>query len=79
VNADDAGLVMAAGERPISAISRRQIGQPSRGDFSVRLVTQAIGRGLVVGIPWFLKALAATATAAPVWVSGGIVMHGLSS
>ncbi|MFC0386035.1 DUF808 domain-containing protein [Muricoccus vinaceus] len=79
VKADDAGLAMAAGERPISAIFRRRIGQPSGADLSVRPVTQAIGRGLVVGMPWFLKVLAVVGTAAMVWVGGGIIVHGLAS
>ncbi|MBP0447669.1 DUF808 domain-containing protein [Roseomonas sp. SSH11] len=79
VKADDAGLAMAAGERPISAVFRRRIGQPSGADLAVRPVTQAIGRGLVVGMPWFLKLLAVVGTAAMVWVGGGIIVHGLAS
>ena len=38
---------------------------------------RAIGRGLVVGMPVFLKALAAVGTAAMLWVGGGILLHGL--
>ena len=77
VKADDAGLAMAAGERPISAIFHRGVGSPNVADRTVRPVTQAIGRGLVVGMPWFLKALAIVGTAAMVWVGGGIIVHGL--
>ena len=39
-------------------------------------VVRAIGRGLVRGMPWLLKALAVVGTAAMVWVGGGIVLHG---
>lgn len=38
---------------------------------------RAIGRGLVVGMPVFLKVLAIVGTAAMVWVGGGILVHGL--
>lgn len=38
---------------------------------------RAVGRGLVVGMPWFLKGLAAIGTAAMLWVGGGIIVHGL--
>ena len=37
----------------------------------------ALGRGLVIGMPWFLKALGLVGTAAMVWVGGGILVHGL--
>ena len=40
-------------------------------------VVRALGRGLVVGMPVFLKVLAIVGTAAMVWVGGGIVVHGL--
>lgn len=36
-----------------------------------------IGRGLVLGMPGFLKLLSLVGTAAMVWVGGGIVIHGL--
>ena len=36
-----------------------------------------IGRGLVAGMPAFLKALAAAGTAAMLWVGGGILLHAL--
>jgi len=38
---------------------------------------RAIGRGLVVGMPPFLRVLGAVGTAAMVWVGGGILLHGL--
>jgi predicted DNA repair protein MutK len=39
-------------------------------------IGRAFGRGLVRGMPRFLKALAVVGTAAMVWVGGGIVLHG---
>jgi predicted DNA repair protein MutK len=36
-----------------------------------------VGRGIVAGMPPFLKALGAVGTAAMLWVGGGIVLHGL--
>lgn len=41
-------------------------------------LTRALGRGLVRGMPWFLKGLAVLGTAAMIWVGGGIVIHGLA-
>ena len=38
---------------------------------------QWIGRGLVKGMPPFLKLLAGIGTAAMLWVGGGIVIHGM--
>jgi predicted DNA repair protein MutK len=38
---------------------------------------RALGRGIVAGMPPFLKALAVVGTAAMLWVGGGIVIHGL--
>lgn len=38
---------------------------------------KSIGRGLVVGVPVFLKLLALVGTAAMLWVGGSIVIHGL--
>lgn len=40
-------------------------------------VVRAIGRGLVKGMPVFLKVLAVVGTAAMLWVGGGIIVHGL--
>ena len=39
--------------------------------------TQALGRGLVAGMPKLLKALSIIGTAAMIWVGGGIISHGL--
>jgi predicted DNA repair protein MutK len=78
VKADDAGVAMAAGERPVSAILGRRKASPSGADRAIRPVTQAIGRGLVVGVPWLLQYLAIVGTAAMVWVGGGIIVHGLA-
>ncbi|MDO9503472.1 DUF808 domain-containing protein [Falsiroseomonas sp.] len=38
---------------------------------------RALGRGIVFGMPYLLKALAIIGTAAMVWVGGGIIVHGL--
>jgi predicted DNA repair protein MutK len=38
---------------------------------------QAIGRGLVRGMPILMRALGIIGTAAMLWVGGGIVVHGL--
>lgn len=40
-------------------------------------VTRAIGRGLVRGMPGFLRLLTVVGTAAMVWVGGSILIHGL--
>ena len=61
VKADDVGLALAARE------PRTVIGP----------LIQACGRGLVRGMPSFLKALTIIGTAAMVWVGGGILIHGL--
>jgi predicted DNA repair protein MutK len=37
---------------------------------------QAIGRGLVRGVPWLLTSLSGIGTAAMLWVGGGILLHG---
>jgi uncharacterized protein len=41
--------------------------------------TRAIGRGLVAGMPPFLKALSIIGTLAMLWVGGGIILHGLAA
>lgn len=61
VKADDVGLALASRE-PVTPLGP---------------LIQAIGRGLVVGMPYFLKALAIIGTAAMIWVGGGILVHGL--
>jgi len=40
---------------------------------------QAIGRGLVKGMPIVMNALSIIGTAAMVWVGGGIIVHGLET
>lgn len=42
-------------------------------------VSRAIGRAVVLGMPYFLKALSVVGTAAMIWVGGGILVHGLES
>jgi predicted DNA repair protein MutK len=61
VKADDVGVALAANTSK-TAVSR---------------VTRAIGRGLVAGMPVFLKILGIVGTAAMIWVGGGIIVHGL--
>ncbi len=41
-------------------------------------VSRAIGRGLVYGMPIFLRVLSVVGTAAMIWVGGGIIVHGLA-
>lgn len=38
---------------------------------------RAFGRGLVVGMPYFMQALSIIGTAAMTWVGGSIIVHGL--
>lgn len=40
-------------------------------------ITRAVGRGLVKGMPGFLKLLTVVGTAAMLWVGGSIIVHGL--
>ncbi|MGE0746118.1 MAG: DUF808 domain-containing protein [Rhodospirillales bacterium] len=63
VKADDAGLRLA--------------GVAANGPHGA--VLRATGRGLVQGMPYFLKALGMIGTAAMVWVGGGIMLHGFES
>ncbi|TDK31715.1 DUF808 domain-containing protein [Rhizobium deserti] len=39
---------------------------------------RGLGRGLVIGVPVFLKVLATIGTAAMLWVGGSIIIHGLA-
>jgi uncharacterized protein len=82
VKADDAGVALAANETPASNLLGLRRGAapgapPSGADRMLRPLTQGFGRGLVLGMPVFLKALGAVGTAAMVWVGGGIIIHGL--
>ncbi len=63
VKADDAGLALS------------QVGE----DVFAGGLWRAIGRGLVRGMPWFLKALAIVGTVAMLWVGGSIFLHGLEN
>ncbi|CDZ32684.1 Inner membrane protein YedI [Neorhizobium galegae bv. officinalis] len=63
VKADDLGLMMA----------RVQTAPPMGS------VVRGIGRGLVTGMPYFLKMLGIVGTAAMIWVGGGIIVHGLEA
>jgi len=62
VKADDVGLYMGR------STSQTILGKVIRG----------IGKGLVVGMPYFLKVLAVVGTVAMLWVGGSIVIHGLA-
>jgi predicted DNA repair protein MutK len=61
VKADDFGLALAKSDKA-SAFGRARAG---------------FGRGLVRGMPYFLRALGVVGTAAMIWVGGGIIVHGL--
>jgi predicted DNA repair protein MutK len=61
VKADDLGVALARNQRT------SMIGAASR----------ALGRVLVLGMPYLLTLLSAVGTAAMIWVGGGIVVHGL--
>ncbi|MBC7433932.1 MAG: DUF808 domain-containing protein [Rubritepida sp.] len=39
-------------------------------------ILRAMGRGLVVGMPWLLRLLSTVGLAAMLWVGGGILLHG---
>jgi len=63
VKADDLGLMLARVQTP-----------SPMGSF-----LRAIGKGLVTGMPYFLKVLGIIGTAAMIWVGGGIIVHGLET
>ncbi|OCC00344.1 ABC transporter [Labrys sp. WJW] len=63
VKADDLGVAMA------KATSPSLMGRLLRG----------MGRGLVVGMPYFLKVLGLVGIAAMIWVGGGIILHGFET
>ncbi len=60
VKLDDIGLALARAR--------------TTGPFGI--TSRFVGRGLVQGMPYFLKALGLVGTAAMLWVGGGIVIHG---
>ncbi|TXM72736.1 DUF808 domain-containing protein [Methylobacterium sp. WL69] len=80
VKADDAGVALAANDRPASTLLGLRAATPgaaSGPDRALRPVTRGFGRALVVGMPYFLSGLAILGTAAMLWVGGGILLHGL--
>jgi predicted DNA repair protein MutK len=82
VKADDAGVALARVETPVSNLlgrgrEARSPTAPSAADRFLRPLTQALGRGLVKGMPVLLAILSVVGTAAMIWVGGGIVIHGL--
>lgn len=80
VKADDVGLALAASERPMASIFGLRdpgAGSPGRADKALARLTKPIGRGLVVGMPYFLSFLSAVGVVAMAWVGGGILLHGL--
>ena len=80
VKADDAGLSLAQNDRPASSLlGMRNPGTtgPGGADRALSSATKGLGRGLVIGMPYFLKVLSVVGTAAMLWVGGGIIIHGL--
>jgi predicted DNA repair protein MutK len=61
VKADDAGVALAA----------------NTSTHPGGMLSRALGRGLVLGMPVLLTALSILGTAAMIWVGGGIIVHGL--
>ena len=78
VKADDLGVALAANARPASGLLGTSARTPTTADCLLRPVTQGLGRGLVLGMPVFLRVLGVVGTAAMVWVGGGIIIHGLA-
>ncbi|UPG72732.1 DUF808 domain-containing protein [Roseomonas gilardii subsp. gilardii] len=83
VRADDVGVALASNPRPVSSLLglRRlpEAPQPLGADRALAPVTRAVGRGLVRGMPPFLRLLAIVGTAAMLWVGGGILLHGMET
>ncbi|MXQ10337.1 DUF808 domain-containing protein [Microvirga makkahensis] len=78
VKADDAGLVLATSDRPISSLLNRGArNAPTGADRALAPLTQGFGRGLVHAMPVLLRLLGIVGTAAMVWVGGGIIIHSL--
>ncbi|MDP2801476.1 MAG: DUF808 domain-containing protein [Phreatobacter sp.] len=86
VKGDDVGLALAQSSRPITGLGHVLRGRPTEleprepaaVDRAVSRLTQPVGRGLVFGMPYFLKTLSLVGTLAMLWVGGGIVIHGLA-
>jgi len=80
VKADDVGLALAASERPVASVFGLRdpgVGEPGAADRTLARLTKPLGRGLVVGMPYFLSFLSALGVVAMAWVGGGILLHGL--
>ena len=80
VKADDAGVALAANQRPATSLlglRRAGAGRGRRADRALSSLTRPLGRGLVIGMPYFLTGLGVVGTAAMLWVGGGIIIHGL--
>jgi predicted DNA repair protein MutK len=79
VKADDAGVALVANPRPASSFLglRGTEAAPTAIDRLLGPLTQGFGRGLVIGMPVFLRILSIVGTAAMLWVGGGIILHGL--
>jgi uncharacterized protein len=78
VKADDAGVALAASDRPVSSLfGRGQQGDRLHTDRFLAPLSRAFGRGLVKGMPILLRLLSVVGTAAMVWVGGGIIIHGM--
>jgi predicted DNA repair protein MutK len=81
VKADDVGVALSLNGRPASTLLglRRAApdAPPSRADRVLAPLARAVGRGLVLGMPPFLRVLGVVGTAAMLWVGGGILLHGL--
>jgi uncharacterized protein len=83
VKADDVGVALAQSQRPISGFAdvlrrREAKTEPSAADKRLSPLTRAIGRGLVSGMPPFLRVLSVIGTLAMLWVGGGIIVHSLA-
>ncbi|MGU9980148.1 DUF808 domain-containing protein [Phreatobacter sp. HK31-P] len=86
VKADDVGLALAQSHRPVTGLgivlrgrpTGLEMNGPTAVDRAVSPLTQGLGRGLVRGMPHFLKTLSLVGTLAMLWVGGGIFVHGLA-
>ena len=82
VRADDVGVALARNPAPASTLlglREPPAEGPGRADEVIRPLTRGLGRGLVRGMPYFLRLLGIVGTAAMIWVGGGIIIHGLES
>jgi predicted DNA repair protein MutK len=80
VKADDVGLALSLNNCPASTLlGMRRVAADDRSgaDRALAPSTKAVSRGLVFGMPHFLRVLGVIGTAAMLWVGGGIFLHGL--